>query len=1190
MPIRRFISLITVLVLVITIIPIKSWALEKFLKLPDLDWEDNGNQIEHSENNTEDYDRNHVVASGVCGENISWTFYLSGLLEILGSGEMSTEWEAPWYQYRDEIFQVIIGDGITSIEDNAFCDCKELNRITLPDSVTSIGNLAFDGCESLNYITLPKNLEEISAFMFANCYNLFEVEIPDSVNKIGVCAFQSCTNLTSIVIPDGVERIDYCTFIFCESLRSASIPDSVTSIDEGSFRCCYGLADIVIPESVEYIGLYAFSECYDLKTITFMGNAPRFEEDSFSEVTATVYYSANNTTWTEDVMQNYGGTITWIPCNLDISMGPACSIAELTTLDYLAFSAVAYENFVLGETVRECLTRSDGNKWADVWGEDGITYAELCQHIAQWRVHQIYENANIGFYAVVFTNNLGEAVLAYRGSNDPSLMLKDNDAFYDWVINDFPMILLNQEAHYGNQFHEAINAYDKTAQSEDIQTIVVTGHSLGGLWGNLASGCSGCKGVTFNAISALDIMYESHPDVLGKNFRGVDVWNFMDHANQYDIAAGMTEAATAVLLFGTKLKPYVKYASNFGITSFADNHGLNSFVSRSGSNVVMNGATGSWRGTHGISNHLSMTDKSIDMGVSSADNFDKGLVLGTRRTSYGGSGNDTIYSSIRDDTLIGGLGDDRLDGRWGDDVYHYFKGDDHDTIYDVSGNDKLYLHGFSSSDQLMVLAGTQDFPFVEILCNDKSIIKIYKDNRAQRLFGSDTFIIYKDNGNNTYDEYDITTLLEKKQYLKHLIIECPVSIEILDSAGNVVFTLEDGVAGSHYTDYGNFYIFEEEDGGYGKVLDLVEGYTARIVGEDAGTMDITYQDVADGALTEAKIVTDIPISESATATIQQNEDGKLVLAVDVDSDGMIDEETMFVCAENHNYENGFCTECGKAAPTAKFTTISTSLSGNIVMNFYMELSEDLVSDPDAYIQFTYAGKTLNVPLSEGVLSGGVYRFACPITSKNMTDEITAQVYNGSGPVGGSKTMDVATYCNWVIDNYTDAKTVNLMKAMLNYGASAQMLFNYRTDDLANAALSDVDKVLGKVDASAYIHSRTGEEEGIKPDNYTLLLDSETTVRVYFKLTGDKTIDEYTFTVDGVEVTPVYKNGLYYIQKTDIGAHRLDELHVFTCGNITIRYGGLSYVNQVMTYYTEGTTFDMASALFAYSKAAEAYIG
>jgi hypothetical protein len=193
-------------------------------------------------------------------------------------------------------------------------------------------------------------------------------------------------------------------------------------------------------------------------------------------------------------------------------------------------------------------------------------------------------------------------------------------------------------------------------------------------------------------------------------------------------------------------------------------------------------------------------------------------------------------------------------------------------------------------------------------------------------------------------------------------------------------------------------------------------------------------------------------------------------------------------------------------------------------------------------------------------------------------------------VGISKTMSVDTYCNWVIENVKDEKTVNLMKAMLNYGASAQMLFSYRTDDLANAALADADKVFGKVDASAFAHSRVGEEDGIKPVSYTLLLDSETTVRCYFQLTGTKTIDEFTFTVDGVEVTPVYKDGYYYIEKANIAAHRLDDMHVFTCGNITITYGGMSYVNQVMTYYTSGTTFDMASALYAYSKAAEAYIG
>jgi len=92
------------------------------------------------------------------------------------------------------------------------------------------------------------------------------------------------------------------------------------------------------------------------------------------------------------------------------------------------------------------------------------------------------------------------------------------------------------------------------------------------------------------------------------------------------------------------------------------------------------------------------------------------------------------------------------------------------------------------------------------------------------------------------------------------------------------------------------------------------------------------------------------------------------------------------------------------------------------------------------------------------------------------------------------------------------------------------------------------------------------------------------------LTGDKSIEEYTFTVDGVEVEPVYKGGKYVLEVSNIAAHRLDEYHTFTCGNITVTYCGLSYVNQVMGYYTEGTTFDMAVALYNYSQATEAYAG
>ena len=282
--------------------------------------------------------------------------------------------------------------------------------------------------------------------------------------------------------------------------------------------------------------------------------------------------------------------------------------------------------------------------------------------------------------------------------------------------------------------------------------------------------------------------------------------------------------------------------------------------------------------------------------------------------------------------------------------------------------------------------------------------------------------------------------------------------------------------------------------------------------------------------------------------------------------------------------------------TAQWKTISTTLSGNIGLNFYAELSDNLVNDPDTFVRFTFAGRTVDVPMADATVSevNGTkqYRFTCPITAKNMTDGVTAQVMLGDIPVGNAKTMDVATYCNWVIENHAgNAKTVALMKAMLNYGASAQVLFDYRTDALANAALSDEDKVLADVDASEFAHNITGTEDGIKVNQMTLLLDSETTVRIYFELTGDKTIDQYTFLVDGKEVAPVEKNGLYYVQIPNISAHRLGRMYEITVGGITVTYGAMSYVNQVLNY-ADATpeTVEMAKALFAYYQAAIAYKG
>ena len=72
---------------------------------------------------------------------------------------------------------VIIPQGVTTIENYAFAGCSCLTGITLPEGVTSIGWDAFRGCEKLQSITLPEGVTSIGEGAFSGCENLKNLEM-----------------------------------------------------------------------------------------------------------------------------------------------------------------------------------------------------------------------------------------------------------------------------------------------------------------------------------------------------------------------------------------------------------------------------------------------------------------------------------------------------------------------------------------------------------------------------------------------------------------------------------------------------------------------------------------------------------------------------------------------------------------------------------------------------------------------------------------------------------------------------------------------------------------------------------------------------------------------------------------------------------------------------------------------------
>ena len=208
------------------------------------------------------------IADGTCGENLTWTLSNDGTLTISGTGTMAFE-EQPWKDHLNEIKQVVLENGMKSIADFAFADCKKITSITIPEGVTTIGHSAFAWCSNLTSVHIPDSVTAIGNNAFALCASLASVNIPDSVTAIEAEAFCGCASLTSVTIPNGVTTIGYEAFAWCSSLTSVTIPNGVTTIGEAVFKGCTGLTAVTIPDSVTAIGQNAFYDCDGLTEITF---------------------------------------------------------------------------------------------------------------------------------------------------------------------------------------------------------------------------------------------------------------------------------------------------------------------------------------------------------------------------------------------------------------------------------------------------------------------------------------------------------------------------------------------------------------------------------------------------------------------------------------------------------------------------------------------------------------------------------------------------------------------------------------------------------------------------------------------------------------------------------------------------------------------------------------------------------
>ncbi len=297
-----------------------------------------------------------------------------------------------------------------------------------------------------------------------------------------------------------------------------------------------------------------------------------------------------------------------------------------------------------------------------------------------------------------------------------------------------------------------------------------------------------------------------------------------------------------------------------------------------------------------------------------------------------------------------------------------------------------------------------------------------------------------------------------------------------------------------------------------------------------------------------------------------------------------------------------------------FRSNSLVLSGQIGVNFFMELPAiGGVDYADSYVTFTipHGSVTERADFDPNARNAAstYYRFTAYVNAIQMAEPITATFHYVEN--GEKKTVEntfairdyLIRFDNMLEENpdVFDEQTVSLVHALADYGHYVQIFLSehrdweigadYAESDRFYTNAYDIEAVRDAV--GAYAISRVNETDGdLEAISYSLLLDSETAIKVYFTPSESYT-GAVAATADGTACSVIGTGGRYAVVIPKISAHKLTESHTIAVttehGTATVTVSALSYVKGLLDYDTDADSQNAMAAIYAYSEAAQDYI-
>lgn len=188
-----------------------------------------------------------INGTGVVGEGIDKTRYVSSYQKDIGENNISEDNEiiiSEFWNGKDLYFEgkdvrkVIIGEGITGIENDIFNQCDNLRSIEIPSTVSYIGDKAFHYTYGLEEIKINENNTHFSS----DSGVLFDK------NKTQLINYPKGKTDAQYVIPDTVTNIKGLAFTNNGLVKTIQISKNVEQVESNAFRSCHSLENIIVAE------------------------------------------------------------------------------------------------------------------------------------------------------------------------------------------------------------------------------------------------------------------------------------------------------------------------------------------------------------------------------------------------------------------------------------------------------------------------------------------------------------------------------------------------------------------------------------------------------------------------------------------------------------------------------------------------------------------------------------------------------------------------------------------------------------------------------------------------------------------------------------------------------------------------------------------------------------------------------